>query len=241
MAMKLPAGVTGYTESEQIVWTPNTGDVRTFTARGMYTDVYNTFIARRAAAPGTADVFEVGFEASGGRATMYERRTRDQGNVTEEIFGMDVMKDILTMAYFDSLTNDQVVAVRSAYESMRAEGDTGGPPSGGFTGAQGVLYHHLAHGVETLPETAWIFASTERAVRYRNINASFADVNRVVTAPDIASSSIQKLVGGIPTGEWLYKPPRVISAGRGKYDVSREWWWAEKWSVVLGGTWGAPP
>jgi len=240
MPEKTP-NVAGFAEYEEIVWTPNTGDVRSLTWDGATEDVYNTFLARRAAAPGTADVFELNYRSQNGQATLIERRMRDDGNLIEELYGVDVMKDALTMAYFSSLTNDQVVAVRAAYESMREEGESGGPPSGGFTGLQAVLYFHLARGVEVLPETAWVFCSTQRAVRFKSVNATFANVNRVVTAPAIDSSSIQKLVTSIPAGEWLYKPPRVTSAGKGKYDVSREWWWAEKWSVVLGGTWGAPP
>jgi len=240
MADKYP-NVSGFTEGEEISWSPNTGDVKTLSWDGSYDDVYNTFIARRAAAPGTADVFSLTFRAANGRASLVEQRTRDDGNLTEEIIGIDVMKDVLSFGYFSDLTNDEVVDVRTAYEENLKEGE-GVLPSGGFTGKQGTLYFHLIHGVETLPETAWIFSRVQRAVRFRAVGASFSGVNQVdTTGPQVESSSIQKLVSAIPAGEWLKKPPRVVSAGKGKYDVAQEWWYAVKWSVALGGTFGAPP
>jgi len=232
--------VGGFSEGEDIVWTPNTGDVKTLTWNGCYADVYAAFLARRAAAPGTADVFELNFHSQNGEATLYERRTRDDGSLTEEIFGVDVMKDVLTTEYFQELTNDEVVEVSKAYRDALKEGEPGGPPSGGWTGKKGSLYYHLTHGVEQLPETAWIFTQSRRAVRYRSVSATFANVNRVVASPAPESSTIARLITAVPAGEWLYKPPRVTSAGKGLYDVTKMWWWARQWSVALGGTFGAP-
>jgi len=232
--------VAGFSEGEEIIWTPNTGDVKTLNWDGAYQDVYNQFLARRASAPGTADVFELAFRAQNGQATLYERRSRDNGNLVEEIFGIDVMKDILTTEYFQELTNDEVVEVSAAYRDDLKEGETGGPPTGGWTGKKGSLFYHLIHGVEQLPETAWIFSSTQRAVRYRTVRASFANVNRVVASPSPETSSIERLIDAVPAGEWLKKPPRVQSAARSLYDVTQMWWWAKQWSVALGGTFGAP-
>jgi len=62
----------------------------------------------------------------------------------------------------------------------------------------------------------------------------------MVTALPSLSVGMLDLVGTLPEGEWLYKPPQVEYVQRGVWSVSQEWNWAPKWSIVYGGTLAMP-
>jgi hypothetical protein len=63
------------------------------------------------------------------------------------------------------------------------------------------------------------------------------------------NTTIQKLVRDIkwinPSGtevdyEWLKKPTQLTYAGNGKWNLVERWIGAPTWSVIYGGTFGAP-
>jgi hypothetical protein len=50
------------------------------------------------------------------------------------------------------------------------------------------------------------------------------------------SSRLKNQIDALPTGEWLKKPTQVRYLGKEGTDVSLEYQWAPKWSVIYGGT-----
>jgi 6-phosphogluconate dehydrogenase len=62
-----------------------------------------------------------------------------------------------------------------------------------------------------------------------------ADGAVAAAAPEF-DSRMDNLIAALPSGEWLIKPVQCEHLGRGKWRVSKEWQWAEAWSIVFGGT-----
>ena len=58
----------------------------------------------------------------------------------------------------------------------------------------------------------------------------------VVFGTPTFSTPMNDLLSALPSGEWLYKPPQAENLGKGKWRIAQEWHWAEKWSIVYGGT-----
>ncbi len=149
---------------------------------------------------------------------------------TQELYGVDVGRDIYSAPYFESMTNAQLMAVRTAFESQDA--DLIDP---GWSTLQKRLFGHLAHGQEQYIETYYELRWTIKATSRRLLNIDVATVNTVQALPTLADA-MTKLIGTLPAGEWLYKPVQVASIGRNGWQVVRTWQWAKKWSVIYGGT-----
>jgi hypothetical protein len=187
---------------------------------------YKALMASRLA----VNVTSLSYYVDRGRATLIRRYVREPDKDIEELYGVDVIKDICTAPYFDALTDAQIVAVRTAH-------DNGEPAAAGWVAKQKNLYMHLARGEESYFLTQFILRVTKHSCLTTEAKASFEDINTVVTAPTL-SANMASLVDGLPDGEWLKKPPNVENLGKGRWRVGQEYHWAEKWSIIYGGTWG---
>jgi len=99
------------------------------------------------------------------------------------------------------------------------------------------LRYHMAHGVESFYETSFVLRRSLHGVKTSVVKASFTGINAIAATAPTLTTGMTTLVESLPTGEWLYRPPQAEHMGRGKWRVSQEWQWAEKWSIVYGGTW----
>ena len=98
------------------------------------------------------------------------------------------------------------------------------------------LRWQMLHGTDTYYETAFELRRTKYGIKQSAIKVDYATINHVVPTPKFLSG-MDQLVKKLPAGEWLYKTPTVENLGHGKWRVSEIWQWAEKWSIVYGGSW----
>lgn len=199
-----------------------------------------------------------------GRASLVASYTRtstewtDDIVIIEELYAVDVIKDVCNSDYFSvtsngskglPLTDDQVAFVRYCSDMGFSEADitnyVNNPPAP--RKVPGVVWaswsigmkeyrYHLLHGAESFYETGFVLRKSKYGVRTSPVAQAFDNINRVVTAPTL-SSQMDYLLASLPTGEWLYRPPQAEHLGRGRWRITEEWNWAVKWSVVYGGTW----
>jgi hypothetical protein len=166
--------------------------------------------------------------------------------IVEELYAIDLIRDIAAAPYFALSTNPnyvdsaKVAKVRVACElGYTTDEITANFPSGyqwaSWSDGMKRLRWAYMHGQESYYETAFILRKSSFGVRASTVLASFTGINTVVTAP-VFSTPMSDLIGTLPTGEWLKKPPQAENLGKGKWRISEEWQWAEKWSVVYGGT-----
>jgi len=147
---------------------------------------------------------------------------------TQELFGIEIVRDISTAPYFASLSNAQIIAVRDLFEQREAA-------DGGWSTLQKRLYGHLAHGQESYTETAYEFRQSWTTSSTTAITRAATGVNTVQALPPL-SGTLRRLVSQLPAGEWLKKPTTVTSAGRRGWTVSLHYQWAPQWSVIYGGS-----
>jgi len=193
------------------------------------------------------NVSELNLSTSNGRATLIARFGRSDTvtgseiTIVEELYAVDVLVDIRRAPYWDAMSDDEMAVVNQAFDNQWTEDEIDAnaeiPWTTSWTDLMKNLRYHLVHGVDTYFETAFVLRRSSHGVRTSQIKASFTDINDVVTAPTF-STQMNDLVESLPSGEWLKKPPEVEHLGRGRWRVSEEYHWAEKWSVVYGGTWG---
>jgi hypothetical protein len=231
MAAKIfPAGITPLV-TNSIDFTKEGGEVVSYVHQGDTDNVlvdYNTFKSAMIASTVT-DLSSLSFQSINGRATLIRRYVRENKDI-EELYGVDVIKDICTAKYFDDMTDTQIVAVRTKHENGEARDEA-------WTVLQKNLYWHLVRGMESYLETQFILRVTTRSASATTTKKSFTGINTVVTAPTL-SANMQQLIDSLPAGEWLKKPPTAENLGKGRWRLGQEYHWAEKWSVLYGGTWG---
>jgi hypothetical protein len=184
--------------------------------------------------------------------------------IIEELYAVDVIKDISAAPYFavdlpsnhplyanqngkgEPVTAEQLAFIRYCVENHLTTGQITSEAQRlelsasleweNWTTIMKEMRGHFEHGVDSFYETAFVLRRSLHGVRTSNIRASFTGVNTVVSAP-VFESPMSTLIAALPSGEWLYRPPQAEHMGRGKWRVSQEWQWAEKWSIVYGGTW----
>lgn len=149
--------------------------------------------------------------------------------IVEEIYGVDVVKDVETAPLFEDVPGDQMIAVIKRVEDGLGVSDN-------FSNKQALLYQMLAHGQTSYFETAFVYRRSVYKATSETVGVSFTGINRVVNTPPELSTRMQLLIDALPAGEWLYKPPQAAYVGQGKYHLTQEWIWAEKHSVIYGGS-----
>jgi len=241
---------------------------------GVPSDLSAEYAALKAAAIAGDGTQSLEYRAGQGRASLVKRIVRkadtttdgysEDVTVVEELYAVDVLKDISEAPYFatdlsashplyskqngkgEPVTAEQLVWVRDCVENRlttdritseaKRLGLTGNSEWEDWTTLMKELRYHLSHGVETFFETGFVLRRSLYGVRTSAIKASFASINTVVAAPTF-KSQMDQLLGTLPTGEWLYKPPQAEHLGRGRWRVTQEWQWSESWSIMYGGTW----
>jgi len=248
-------------------WSAGAGQKVTKEWAGAEDDVDAKYEIQKSLALAGNGTEQITFRSSKGRATLVARLTRTGSGipgyayditVIEELYAVDIIKDICEAPYFAvtvdvpkglPLFDDEVAYVRLCVENRFTEAEiTTYAQENGLAAANewanwntGMkeLRYHMLRGVESFFETGFVFRRSEYGVRTSQIKAVFDDINTVVAAPSF-DSDMDALIDALPDGEWLYKPPQAEHLGRGKWRVGREWHWAEKWSIVYGGTWNGP-
>lgn len=232
MSSKYPS-TTGYVSTARKDWNADTGETREVTYTGEQSEVSTLYENAKSESGVVAAQLQI--ERGRGTATKrYERLVAGETpapGVTQELYAIDIVKDIRSHPYFKTLTNAQILAVKNAAEAGDAEG-------GSWSALQKALYKHYAFGMESYYETGFIFRSTRRVSGDSALSISTSDINKVVTAPT-ASGAMANLLASLPSGEWLKRPPSIRLIRPGVWEASEEWQWAAEWSVVYGGSFGS--
>jgi hypothetical protein len=213
---------------QSLDYSPDTGEVEEESWRGDRASVATVYTQKKRFITLNKDMAGLSYSAEGGRATLVARYVRGTASI-DELYGVDVVEDIRTAPYFDSLTDAQCQTAVNVAERGQAA-------PGGWSTAQKKLHQHWARGSQSYFRTGFVFRRSTQAMANRDTIAAFTGINTVVTAP-ASSGAVKKLLAALPEGEWLYKPPQAEYVGRGRWRITQEWHWAVKWSVVYGGTW----
>jgi hypothetical protein len=165
-----------------------------------------------------------------GTLTINYRQLLQTGDVegVQELYGIDISRDIEANAYFEDLTNDEIAEVRK-------KTDMNDPLDAAWSDLQKSLYGHIMHGQSQYTDTYYELRWTRKTTSRRLLRVASANPNTVTALPRL-SNALNKLIDSLPTGEWLKKPTQVSSVGRRGWQVVETWQWAPKWSVVYGGT-----
>lgn len=154
-------------------------------------------------------------------------------NVTWELVGNDLMKDIRTHSSLEPATDDD----RRYIAEAKAAVDTGEEPASmtSWTTKAWNVYYLLSKGTTDYVLTQYVLRKTIRVSESDGVKASLTNVNKV-EAPSGVPGALFSLPSEQGDGaiQWLKKPPTVTYLGRGKYAITQEWW-AGKWSSVLYG------
>ena len=236
-------------------WSQGIGETAVHEWKGEREEIAAEYAAQKALAQAGGNIAQLTYRSADGRATLVARFGRSEGGVqgypddvavVEELYAVDVVKDIREAPYFctggtAALTDDQVNVVTRAVDERWTEAEIT-PYSktawASWSAGQKELRYHLSHGGESYWETAYILRRSLYGVKTSEIKASFAGINRVTTADPELTTQMDQLILSLPAGEWLYRPPEAEHLGRGRWRITQEWTWAEKWSKVYGGTWG---
>ena len=229
MSIKYPS-TTGYTQSTRKDWNTDTGESSEITYTGDQSEVSTLYENAKSETGIVAAQLQI--ERGRGTASKrYERLVAGETpapGATQELFAVDVIKDVRSHPYFASLTNAQILDVKTA-------ADNGTGEDAGWSALQKTLYQHYAFGAESYYETAFVFRSTRKVGKSQALSISTSNINEVVTAPT-ASGTMATLISALPSGEWLKRPPSIRYIRPGVWEASEEWQWAKKWSVIYGGT-----
>ena len=232
----------GIGETETREWGGERGDVK-----AKYESLKN---AAQTGGQIEGNLTSLSYRNAAGRSTCMARFERSSTlnspdgsdtRVVEELYATDIIRDVRAAPYWTTtvatkLTDDEVVAVTAAVDNNLQESEIDG--FGGWSASQKELKYHMMHGQQSYFETGFVLRLSEYGVITSQIQASFTGINQVAaTAPEL-SNQMGLLIDSLPIGEWLYKPPQAEHLGKGKWRITREWQYAEKWSKIYGGTWG---
>jgi hypothetical protein len=226
-------------QTETLEWVYGTGETRSIEYQGERSDV----LAKYETLKTQNGIKQATYSNANGRSRVIARFARedidggtgDGVTIIEELFGIDELRAIHAAPAFRALSDDAIAAVLIAAESRLAEALITG--YAGWAAAQKELRWQIIHGEESYYDTKFTLRIKKQGVRSSALRGVFTGINTVVAVPAL-SAGMAELVGTLPNGEWLYKPPQIEYAGRGVWSVSSEYHWAAKWSKVYGGTLG---
>lgn len=252
-------------------WILGSGETQTQEWSGHRSEIEDLYEEKKAAAQSGGNIASLRLSSRSGRATLLARFGRsnnaieqagdpivtgDDVTVIEELYAVDVIKDICEAPYFAvtasvpkglPLSDSQVAWVRKCVENRWTDAEITSHAQANAdlsvsdewanwsTGMKELRYH-LVRGVDSYFETGFILRRSKYGVQSTSIAATFDGINTKVAAPTF-ESDMDQLIAALPSGEWLKKPTQTSHQGQGKWRVTEEWMWAEKWSVVYGGSW----
>lgn len=212
-------------------WAYTTGETQTTTYRGVYAGVaslYDQFKAVAGYAP-SIDSLDITYQRGQGVLTVNQVQ---DGEIMYELLGNEVNVPVWHHPYFAALSGVNVDEVRRTFERGEVLGVNPYVPA---AEPYHTLYEMLAYGYETYLRSAYVLRSSQIVSKRSTVQAAYTGVNTVQAPPD--TQNVNSLIGALPPGEWLYKTPQVRMYGAKKWQMQREWWWAEGWSTILyGGT-----
>ena len=209
-------------------WNYLNGEVNATVYKGVYDAVNQLYQNYKGFAGFAPQIDNLQLVYQRGTGTLTVTMLND-GAPQYELIGNEISNPIWTNSYFASLTGQQVSDVRKDFEQGLG---------GTFTGLQLDLWNLLALGTEDYLVSSYVLRETKQCSKKSALTASYDNVNKVDTPPSTAS--VNSLIGGLPSGEWLKKTPQVRLIGAKRWSISTEWWWAEKWSAALYGGTGTP-
>ena len=238
-AEKIPSTSDGIETTVRKNWTPNGGEEIVTIKTGRKTDVDALYATAKSSFNPTSTVTRLTNSTARGRNTFEQVDVRipDATNIysfndvdgLQELLAIDVVRPIYAAPYFNTLTYDEIAAVRVSVEN----GDT--TVTAAWSDLQDTLFRHIVMGRAKYYETAYVFRRTFRASAGEVLKKKTNENNTVVTLPKLAAT-IQALIDTLPDGEWLKRPTQVRYLGREGWDISEEYLWSPAWSVVYGGT-----
>jgi len=181
---------------------------------------------------------------------------REEITTIEELYGVDLIQDLRQAPHFEDMTDDQIAWVDYCFERKWKEAEITaaaqarpdlhtGYEYSNWTDLMKALRGHYQRGQESYIATAFVLRLSHYSARSAYVNAAFTGINQVAATPRELTQKMRRLLGELPDGEWLKKPPQAEHLGRGSWRVTEEWIWAEQWSIVYGGTFtglpAAPP
>ena len=230
--------------------------------RGRQDDIDDRYEEYKTLGEAGEGIAQLTYKNTEGKGTLMMRLAR-QGNllpgyaeditVIEELYAVDIIKDIWCAPYFSETVNapkglpldvDEIGWVKTVVENhwessieidAHAKNIAARQWANWNTGMKELRWH-LDVGATSYFETGFILRRSMYGVRTSEIKASFTGINAVGADPEF-QSAMDNLIESLPAGEWLYKPPQADHMGAGRWRITQEWHWADKWSIVYGGTW----
>ena len=227
----LPSSSDGTEERLIRQRTPDSGSVETLVVSGPKGAIetleaqYNASVLNGSVAGTVAE-----YARGRGNITVSFIREATENPAVQMLYSMDLIRDIYAAPYFAVLTDTAIGEVRDVFESQPREA----APSG-WSEKQKQLYGHLLRGQDSYYETAYEFRQVWSTGSQQELRIAATGINTVQTLPTL-NTVMRRLIGDLPTGEWLKKPTVMYPVGKGLYQVEETYHWAVKWSVVYGGT-----
>lgn len=214
--------------------------------RGIYAQVKSAYDAYKAVAGYTPSIDQLSLTYDKGIGTLTVSYVED-GPVQYELVANQFTEPVENHSGFNALSAAEKNAVRIAYElgggqvnPIRYVGKSDTVQAYPFDGSAmnataAKLYAMLNNGQTTYQRSAYVLRSTQVVSKRSQVKAAYTNVNAVEAPPD--TSSVNTLIGSLPSGEWLKQAPTVRMYGNRKWQIAQEWWWAPAWSALLyGGT-----
>lgn len=187
----------------------------------------------------------------GGATAIYNREvvanadTSVQSNaeVTWDLDGNDVSRDLFDHPGISGLSNDQIIALKAQI----AQFDTGGTVNiSGFSAAQLEFFALAIKGTRQYLAPQYVLTKTKVVDRSYNQRANLTGVlQRWTTEQILADPDADKMLffdtvqisapAGIPSAyswSWLKKVPRVSRSSRGRFQLT-EAWMLDAWSTTI--------
>ncbi len=223
--------------TENYDWIRGVGETRQIEFRGER----NTVKSRYESLKNEVGIAALNYQNAEGRARLMGRFVRtdsigggqDGVTIVEELHGIDIVRSIFAAPLWADLDDDDIAEVAAAVEARLPEAEIDGYADWGNTKKE--LRWQMLHGQDSYFETVFALRIRKQGVRSSALQGVFANINTVVPVPTL-SAGMAELVGTLPDGEWLYKPPQVEYVRRGVWSVSSEWNWSAAWSVMYGGS-----
>lgn len=160
----------------------------------------------------------------------------EENNSIWEVLGNDVYKDLRQHPKYSTISTADLLEIENALAD-------GVEYSG--SGNADEYYKLRLRGTEQYIVSEVAIRKTVRVGTRSGVKAAYSNMNRVIALGSInppsillgALNSLPLAGGGSGSWEWLKKVPQVRHISRRQFEISYDYWGAEKWSKVLyGGT-----